>query len=179
MPIKIFWYDVDMKTMSERFKSKYKVNPGTGCWEWFAQQKSGYGFIRAGGRDSQQILAHRASWLLFRGELPTGSVVMHKCDNRICVNPDHLDIGTQRDNMQDMVRKGRSGNRGKHGAHAYGERQGSAKLTSEQAREIFLSKGLYHEIGARFGTTKHTVFRIKNRTQWRRATEGLTLPSQG
>lgn len=167
-----------MKTLKQRFDEKLAPDPVTGCWEWTAKRKDGYGLIRSGGKGSPMLLAHRASWLLHRGEIPRGVVVMHKCDNRGCANPDHLALGTQKDNMQDMIGKGRAGMRGKHGNHAFGERQGSAKLTSEKARAIFLATGLYHEIGAMYGTTKHTVFRIKNRSQWRHATEGLTLPKQ-
>lgn len=175
MSIRFLWYTEDMKTLKERFSSKYVVSEH-GCWEWITKQSNGYGRIRSAGKGSPQILAHRASWLIFKGEIPQNQVVMHKCDNPSCVNPEHLDVGSQEKNMQDMLAKGRSGKRGRHNNHAFGERQGSAKITSEQAKEIFLSRGLYHEIGARFGTTKHTVFRIKKRTQWRRATEGLTLP---
>lgn len=103
-------------------------------------------------------------------------MVRHKCDTPTCVNPDHLEIGTQQQNMDDMVGRGRTGNRGKHGRHARGEAQGNAKLTGEQAAKIFLAQGLYHEIGEIYGVTKHTVFRIKKRRIWRHVTDPLTPP---
>lgn len=89
-----------------RFAQKYEVNPVTGCWEWQACTNNiGYGFIRDSGK---MRTAHRVSYELFKGLIPAGKIVCHTCDNPKCVNPDHLWIGTNKDNYDDMVRKGRA-----------------------------------------------------------------------
>lgn len=76
-----------------------------GCWAWDRGLKeSGYGVART---HEKTITAHRLSYLAFNGEIPAGLCVLHKCDVRVCVNPEHLFLGTHRDNAQDMVRKGR------------------------------------------------------------------------
>lgn len=80
----------------------------SGCmvWQGTLVKKTGYGEIKVSGR---KIPAHRASWMAHRGEIPHGLVVMHKCDNRSCINPEHLSLGTRKDNSVDMAKKGRSG----------------------------------------------------------------------
>lgn len=79
------------------------------CWEWQgALLKQGYGTLR--GKDGRQINAHRLSHLLFKGDIAEGLHVCHTCDNRKCVNPDHLFLGSASDNMKDCFDKGRSKN---------------------------------------------------------------------
>ena len=96
--IKNFWKKVDKKGEDE-------------CWEWIASKdKDGYGYF---GLDKKICLAHRISWILHYGDIPFhnsyhGMCVLHKCDNPSCVNPNHLFLGTNKDNMKDMVNKGRS-----------------------------------------------------------------------
>ncbi len=75
------------------------------CWEWnAAKNESGYGVI---SYKSRTIGAHRASWLLHKGEIPNRLLVLHHCDNPPCSNPDHLFLGTHKDNSQDAMKKGR------------------------------------------------------------------------
>jgi hypothetical protein len=77
-----------------------------GCWEWTgALHRNGYGAFKL--RDGRQMLAHRFAWELANGAVPEGLNVLHQCDNRRCVRPDHLFVGTQRENIRDMVAKGR------------------------------------------------------------------------
>jgi hypothetical protein len=84
---------------------KFRIDPDTLCWNWQSRIDSkGYGHMRFGGRE---MLAHRLAWLLFRGEDPGARFVLHKCDNPLCVNPDHLFLGDAGDNIRDCGAKGR------------------------------------------------------------------------
>jgi hypothetical protein len=79
----------------------------SGCWEWLrAVRTDGYGTVK--DRRDITVGAHRVSWQEHKGEIPEGLHVLHKCDNKLCVNPDHLFLGTHKDNMKDMIGKGRS-----------------------------------------------------------------------
>lgn len=90
----------------ERFNEKYIVNEENGCWEWTARlDQSGYGLLCY---DGGMKGAHRFSYKTYVGEIPEGIYVCHTCDNPKCVNPSHLFLGTQQDNMDDMYNKGRA-----------------------------------------------------------------------
>lgn len=92
--------------LGERLMSKI-VKEGD-CWLWLAARNNmGYGQIRIARRT---VLAHRTSYELFVGAVPTGLCVLHRCDNPRCINPSHLFLGTMRDNTQDMCKKGRARN---------------------------------------------------------------------
>lgn len=87
-----------------------KVNKTNNCWEWSGTNNYRYGLLRTCGK---MVRAHRISWEIHFGTIPAGLHVLHKCDNTLCVNPDHLFLGTHFDNMQDMAKKGRWKNKWK------------------------------------------------------------------
>ena len=137
------------------------INYKTGCWNWARSRvggKDGYGAIYLPVK--QQRYAHRVSWQVFRGEIPEGAVVCHKCDNRGCVNPEHLFIGTQADNVADMVSKSR---------HAHGAQVITAKVSASDVIQIRNMAGAGHtakDIGKKFGISFQQVRRIVRHERW-------------
>jgi hypothetical protein len=149
--------------LEERFWEKVDKKGENECWNWLAfVHPTGYGKIAI---NRKMYHAHRISWELTNGKIPEGMFVLHKCDNRKCVNPDHLFLGSNKDNMKDMVNKGR----GKHPDNR-GERHGLHKLTEENVRkirEIYKTK-VYtqEEIGNMFGIKRQQVSTIILRKTW-------------
>lgn len=130
-----------------------------GCIIWLGNlDGGGYGTIRM---DGKMVKAHRASWICQNGTIPDGMMVLHRCDMPLCINPDHLFLGTQSDNMQDMARKGRS--------NSAGENNGRATITADTARQIRAASGTYNEIARQFGIGKSMVGYIKNNKHWVRS----------
>lgn len=117
--------------------------------------KNGYGQVRYKGKTAY---AHRVAWELANGTIENGAYVLHRCDNRKCVNPDHLFLGSFNDNMEDMVSKGRQ---------AAGEKNAHAKLTEDQVREILNMSGTNQEVADKFGVTHSLISMIRNRRIWR------------
>jgi hypothetical protein len=96
------WHTPNPEGLIARFWAK--VEKTDGCWLWRAQIACGYGRFRS---DQGNMQAHRFAWIITNGPIPDGLWVLHKCDVKICVNPEHLFLGTHEDNMADMVQKGR------------------------------------------------------------------------
>lgn len=105
-----------LDTLEARFWAKVEKGGADDCWEWqAARNEDGYGITRGGVRRSMEG-AHRVAWRLTYGSIPSGMQVLHRCDNRPCVNPAHLFLGTQQDNIADMCAKGRHVKRGQRTA---------------------------------------------------------------
>jgi len=158
MPIGI--YERKKLTIEEKFWNK--VGKRDDCWMWIGSiSGNGYGSISV---NEKTMRAHRFSWELHNGPIPHGMNVLHKCDVRSCVNPSHLFIGSQQDNMDDMVAKGRC-------IRANGERQHLSKLNENQVRLIrrIRSEGkLTNEnIGKMFNVRKETIREIVNGRTWK------------
>lgn len=143
--------------------SKVQVDPATLCWNWTgAKTPAGYGKMT---RDRKTVAAHRFMWATYRGPIQEGECVLHRCDNPSCCNPDHLFIGSQRDNVADMHEKGRAACRG-----PASERANFVKLTPEKVREIrgLAARGLYQrEIAQMYGVTQPLVGYIVRRETWK------------
>jgi len=144
-----------------RFYEKCVDVPIAGCRIWLGTvNEHGYGTVRVSGK---AIKAHRFAWEAENGDIPAGKKVLHKCDVRCCVNPHHLFLGTQSENMADMAAKGRA-----RGGSPRGERQGASKLTAAQVREIrrIANFRSHQEIADSFGIHRSNVGLIVNRKSW-------------
>ncbi len=147
-------------TVLERFNEKWEPEPMSGCWLWTGCcQSDGYGHLRNQSGKMQQ--AHRISWELNVGEIPDGLCVLHRCDTRTCVNPKHLFLGTQADNVRDMLTKGRL-------VSSFGESNGWSKLTEQDVRKIRALEGQVTaiEIGKIFGVSGRHIGSIHRRQRW-------------
>ena len=146
---------------AERFWSK--VQRGDGCWPWQGSKNHrGYGSFR--GAHRKTTAAHRVAYTLTHGPIPKGLHVMHSCDNRACVNPAHLSLGTPLDNTRDMMRKGRQ-------RPPRGELARKGKLTDQTAlfaRALWESGSVTQaEIARRLGVDSATICHVVTRRTWR------------
>jgi hypothetical protein len=132
------------------------------CWVWTGSKNmKGYGQIKVGRRKRGYpvVLVHRWAYQQWVGRLRNDLVVMHTCDNPSCANPDHLRLGTQADNMQDMRSKGR--NRKGVGSYAFGARK--RKLTDDDVRAIRIDDRPANEVSAHYNISEPHVYAIKAR----------------
>jgi hypothetical protein len=134
-----------------------RIQRRDGCWLWGGSVlRDGYGQMCFKGKTRK---AHQLAWEFFRGHIPAGMMVCHRCDVRHCVNPEHLFLGTAKDNVADMFAKGRQHDR-------KGEKHGHAKLTAEQVREIRVSRENQYELAERHGLSQSAISNIRTRKSW-------------
>lgn len=137
---------------------EYRITE-SGCWECtshYVCTSTGYPEIRALGK---LYNVHRYVFEQEYGPVPPKFCVLHRCDNRLCINPEHLFLGTRDDNMQDMIEKGRD-------YHPTGALTGRAKLTESQVATI-KQKGIYTErVAKKYGVAKCTLYAIKRGWSW-------------
>ncbi len=130
--------------------------------------------VAAGGAKRRTVLAHRLSWELAAGPVPTGLHVLHRCDNRLCCNPAHLFLGDQAANMADMLAKGRQSRGEKHSsALGHGERHHNAKLKDADVPEICRLRAAGESqaaIGKRFGVSQSAISLILLGKAWAHTT---------
>lgn len=142
--------------LEQRFWSRVKKTDG--CWLWTGSfGNNGYGQI---SESDKNLSTHRVSWELHYGPIPDGMSVLHQCDNKQCVRPDHLFLGSRGDNNRDRALKGRS---------ARGEHHGQSKLTQVQVIRIrqLYSEGLSdRKIAKMFSVARHTIREIVEHRTW-------------
>lgn len=142
-------------TIEEKFFDKVAFGMSE-CWYWYgAKHYLGYGLMSALG----ETKAHRVSWIIHNGKIPDGLSVLHKCDVRNCVNPNHLFLGTQKDNVLDMHNKNRNVN-----SPRYGEKNPISKFTNLQAiqiREEFLNCNVLQiELARKYNVSPMAISRL-------------------
>ena len=142
-----------MSKPQDALLKRIKIDEKTECWEVQGfLDKDGYGYVC-------NKRAHRLSYELFIGKIPPGLNVCHSCDNPKCCNPDHLFTGSQKDNIADMMKKGRKDSR-------YGERNTQNKLTESQVIEIYNSIESQYRIAEKYNIDQSTVSYIKAGKLW-------------
>lgn len=149
--------------IEQKLLQGYKEDKQTGCWNWIHSCKpTGYGQLSSLTESGERttLYAHREAFKLFVGEIPDGQLVCHHCDNRKCINPDHLFTGTTQDNNADKVAKGR---------HTHGEKSPNAILTDDIVRklrsgELKPSPELAEQLGLK-GVAQ--LYKVKNFLAWK------------
>lgn len=144
---------IDKQILIDRFNAHTIASENNDCKLW-SQSGDWYGTFRIG---KKLVKAHRAAYILFVGEIPSGMHVCHTCDVKNCVNPKHLFIGTHKDNMLDMHAKGRwrTGNFGDH-----------LKLSQALADVIYADSRSHQKIADHYGISRTLVSGIKNHKNW-------------
>jgi hypothetical protein len=138
---------IDTNKDDKRFMAKVSIRKN-GCWIWKASRRGKYGCF---SYKSKAIDAHRWSYLRWNGHIPEGMFVCHKCDNPLCVNPEHLFLGTHEENMKDASRKGRLNQR---------------KLTERQVFNIRMSNLSNQQLARKYGVWDSTIRRIRKYETW-------------
>lgn len=162
-----------MEGLRQRFDEKWKLDPQTGCWVWTAYctgGDGGYGRIRVRIENEWKMRgAHRIAWELYIGQIPPRLLVCHHCDNPPCVNPAHLFLGTDADNMADRDRKERR-------TAPKGEQNGEAKLSESEALQVLRRKTTGQrliDVAAEFGVSVPQVSRIWRGDSWSHLQEAV------
>jgi hypothetical protein len=152
--IALFWSRQRHGTIEDKFWARVEREPG--CWHWQGAISTwGYGFLHADGRVRH---AHRVSWEINVGPIPEGMMVCHHCDVRDCVNPDHLFLGTAKDNVADMIAKGRRADivpPSRRGEEHYAARLSDVVVS--EIRAAVAAGELHRLIALRYGVTRQYV----------------------
>ena len=170
------------KDWHSRFWVKVRITGG--CWEWCGSRSNsgtGYGNFYLNGR---LVRTHRLSWMMHMGEIPKDKCVLHKCDNKTCINPAHLFLGTHSDNMRDCANKGRLASQSRP---ARGSRHGSAKLIERDVLDIRQrhqsrrrgSNGNTAKLAMEYGVSIEMIRRIIKRLNWSHLDNAAPIAAAG
>lgn len=143
----------------EEMRNRCEVVPWSGCWIWMmGTDRGGYGRIMV---DDKGRTTHRYAWTLAKGPIPAGLHVLHRCDVRCCVNPEHLWLGTNADNLRDAAAKGRLSR-----SRNVGERNHFSKLTADDVRFIRESKERNVTLAEMFQVDASAISNVRRRRNW-------------
>ena len=162
---KLFIDEKFRSVMPERIIKRVSIDENN-CWNWIPKGKHPYGYgkyIYTQNKKKFHLGSHRASWMAFKGGIPEGLCVCHKCDNAACCNPDHLFLATPKDNTHDMMNKGRF-------PDFRGEKNSSAILdegTVREIRRLHCSGESVASIARKYGIKYFTCLDVVNRRNWR------------
>lgn len=147
-------------SLPKYIEAKVSPEPNSGCWIWLgAVDKDGYGkTTHTASGLKRHVRCHRLVYELLVGPIPKGKLLLHGCDNACCVNPEHMEIGTQVKNISDRDRRGRT---------ARGDSHVCATLTTEKVLAIRSTEGRTSDVARQFGITPSHVWLIKNRRIWK------------
>lgn len=147
-------------TIQERFERNCTPEPNSGCWLWTGfVTKKGYGSFSI-DRAGHSSRAHRAAWAIYNGVIPEGLYVCHKCDNTSCVNPEHLFLGSHKENMADMRLKNRS-------ARLYGSKNHSTSLSEDEVAHIRSGSMRQKDLAKMYSVHQSTISKIQHGKRWR------------
>tara|TARA_R110000803_G_scaffold197399_2_gene260925 strand:- start:153 stop:638 length:486 start_codon:yes stop_codon:yes gene_type:complete len=161
-----------MKPVIDRVLNKVIRIPFSECWIFTgATNDFGYGIVGTGARGQPNDRAHRITYRHFVGDIPNGMFVCHECDVPSCCNPSHLFLGTNQDNVNDMIRKGRN-SKPPRNPHIVGSAHPLSKLTEEQAvliRHMYSSGSLQKDIAKQFGVAHQTISKVVRNKRYKNA----------
>ena len=149
--------------MRQHIKNSVTVRDN-GCWEWQKARdwRYGYGVLKWARESRKETQAHRVSYTAFIGEIPEGAHILHSCDNPLCCNPEHLRVGSNSENVQDKVSRGRQ---------QKGEEFPQSKLTEDAVRHIrrrYAQGGISQRaLGEEYGVSAQTVSNVIRRKKWK------------
>lgn len=146
------------KSRIERFEERYIPEPNSGCWLWLGPMNPSNGYGRFYLNEKEVVYAHNFSFKHHKGKIPKGLMLRHTCDIKLCVNPDHVILGTAKQNSQDAVERGQ---------HRSGTRHGMCKLSEIEVIDIFVSEESIAEIAEHFAVSRMHVQRIKEKKVWK------------
>lgn len=152
----------------DRILSRTRINTVSGCWEWCGPRNPG-GYGQYYGIKKYGFLVHRLSWTFHNGKSPGKKHVLHKCDVRNCINPEHLFLGTHRDNVADMIKKGRN---------IRGSGHPLSSLTERDVRLIFSDPRPHRKIAVEYGVSHSVITGIMYGITWKHVTGGVRAPAR-